>query len=130
MISSALLPDTSRWHALADSVLDGTQVTREQALEILRSGDEELLGLISAAFRLRERTFGKTVQLYFLMNAKSGLCPEDCNYCSQSKSRMRRSLNTPSLAAINFSTAHVSQPSDNRKPTVSSSAGVNPMSEK
>jgi biotin synthase len=25
------------------------------------------------------------VQLYFLMNAKSGLCPEDCGYCSQSK---------------------------------------------
>jgi biotin synthase len=25
------------------------------------------------------------VQLYFLMNAKSGLCPEDCAYCSQSR---------------------------------------------
>ena len=25
------------------------------------------------------------MQLYFLMNAKSGLCPEDCHYCSQSK---------------------------------------------
>jgi biotin synthase len=25
------------------------------------------------------------VQLFFLMNAKSGLCPEDCGYCSQSK---------------------------------------------
>ena len=25
------------------------------------------------------------MQLYFLMNAKSGLCPEDCGYCSQSK---------------------------------------------
>ncbi len=25
------------------------------------------------------------LQLYFLMSAKSGLCPEDCHYCSQSK---------------------------------------------
>jgi biotin synthase len=85
MISADILPDASRWHSLADSVLDGIELTRDQALEILTSDDRELLGLISAAFKLRERHFGKTVQLYFLMNAKSGLCPEDCNYCSQSK---------------------------------------------
>ena len=29
------------------------------------------------------RTAGQ-VQLYYLTNAKSGLCPEDCGYCSQS----------------------------------------------
>jgi biotin synthase len=34
---------------------------------------------------VRRRHFGTTVQLFFLMNAKSGLCPEDCGYCSQSK---------------------------------------------
>ena len=36
-------------------------------------------------YRVRRRSFGNQVQLYFLMNAKSGLCPEDCSYCSQSK---------------------------------------------
>ncbi len=41
--------------------------------------------MLAAAFRIRRRWFGKRVQLYFLMNAKSGLCPEDCGYCSQSK---------------------------------------------
>lgn len=41
--------------------------------------------VLSAANRIRRHYFGKTVQLYFLMNAKSGLCPEDCHYCSQSK---------------------------------------------
>ena len=40
---------------------------------------------LAAAYRVRHRYFGNTVQLYFLMNAKSGLCPEDCGYCSQSK---------------------------------------------
>jgi biotin synthase len=34
---------------------------------------------------VRHHHFGNTVQLFFLMNAKSGLCPEDCGYCSQSK---------------------------------------------
>lgn len=75
----------SRWHALATRVLNGDEVTFDEALSILRAPDEELLDLLAAAYRIRHRYFGKTVQLYFLMNAKSGLCPEDCSYCSQSK---------------------------------------------
>ena len=76
---------TSLWHELADFVLAGHELTTEQGLAIIRSPDGELLDLLSAAFRIRQRFFGKTVQLYFLINAKSGLCPEDCSYCSQSK---------------------------------------------
>ncbi len=75
----------TRWHSLASAILDGYTITRQEALDILRSDDDQLLDLIGAAFRIRHNSFGKTVQLYFLMNAKSGLCPEDCNYCSQSK---------------------------------------------
>ena len=70
---------------LATGVLNGESVTREQALALLHTPDDKVLDLLSAGFRIRERHFGKTVQLYFLMNAKSGLCPEDCHYCSQSK---------------------------------------------
>jgi biotin synthase len=73
------------WHALATRVLAGGQLTADEGLAILRSGDDELLDLLAAAFRIRRRYFGTRVQLYFLMNAKSGLCPEDCGYCSQSK---------------------------------------------
>ncbi|MEL6108113.1 MAG: radical SAM protein, partial [Planctomycetota bacterium] len=71
-----------RW---ADEILAGGELSRENARKILESGDDDILALLSAGFRLREKHFGKTVQLYFLMNAKSGLCPEDCHYCSQSK---------------------------------------------
>ena len=73
------------WSDLADRVLDGYQLTAEEAVAILAAPDEELLELLAAAYRVRQRHFGRTVQLYFLMNAKSGLCPEDCSYCSQSK---------------------------------------------
>ncbi|MFP6650319.1 MAG: biotin synthase BioB [Pirellulaceae bacterium] len=83
--SLGTLPTTGRWHQLADLVLSGGQIDRQQALSILHSANEELLDLLSAAFRIRHKYFGKEVQLYFLMNAKSGLCPEDCTYCSQSK---------------------------------------------
>jgi biotin synthase len=73
------------WRELADQVLAGHEVTRDEALSILRAPDEDLLDIFAAAYKLRRRWFGNTVQLYFLMNAKSGLCPEDCHYCSQSK---------------------------------------------
>ena len=80
-------PDTSfsRWQGLADRVLSGGAIERDEARAILESSDSELLDVLAAAYRVRHRAFGNTVQLFFLMNAKSGLCPEDCGYCSQSK---------------------------------------------
>ena len=79
------LAPASHWHALADRVLAGGEIGRDEARAILESPDGELLDLLAAAWRVRHRHFGTTVQLFFLMNAKSGLCPEDCGYCSQSK---------------------------------------------
>jgi biotin synthase len=40
--------------------------------------------LIEAAFAVRQQHFGRRVKLCVLQNARSGLCPEDCHYCSQS----------------------------------------------
>jgi len=60
-------------------------LTPDEGMAILACPDAELLDLLAASYRIRARTFGNRVQLYFLMNAKSGLCPEDCGYCSQSK---------------------------------------------
>jgi biotin synthase len=76
---------TSRWGTLADRALDGQPLSRDEALAVLRCPDAELLALLDAAFRVRRRHFGLQVQLYYLKNAKSGLCPEDCGYCSQAK---------------------------------------------
>jgi biotin synthase len=73
------------WQELADRVLDGHALRLDEGLDVLRSSDDELLDVLAAAYRVRQRYFGNSVQLYFLVNAKSGLCPEDCAYCSQSK---------------------------------------------
>ncbi|MGE0608661.1 MAG: biotin synthase BioB [Pirellulales bacterium] len=75
----------AKWQALASRVLAGHRLTFEEGQSILASPDEDVLDLLAAAYQVRRRYFGNTVQLYFLMNAKSGLCPEDCGYCSQSK---------------------------------------------
>lgn len=69
---------------LAERVLVGEPLDRADALGILNAPDVEILSLLDAAFRVRRRHFGLAVQLYYLRNAKSGLCPEDCGYCSQS----------------------------------------------
>jgi len=84
-VFAMLSTSPSHWLDLAESVIQGTEVDRPPAIEILQTPDDELLNLLAGAYRIRREYFGNTVQLYFLMNAKSGLCPEDCHYCSQSK---------------------------------------------
>jgi biotin synthase len=74
----------SHWNALAGQVLDGDPITPDDARSIIRSSDDELLALLGAAFRIREQFHGRDVRLHVLQNAKSGKCPEDCAFCSQS----------------------------------------------
>jgi biotin synthase len=71
-----------RW--LAEAALADRPLGREDALAILRSPDADLAGVLWAAFAARSRHFGRRVKLCVLQNARSGLCPEDCGYCSQS----------------------------------------------
>ena len=83
--SSAALASPLRWHEMAARSLAGEVLSRDDARAVLESCDDELLDVLAAAYAVRRNSFGNTVQLFFLMNAKSGLCPEDCGYCSQSK---------------------------------------------
>ena len=69
---------------LAEKALQGIIPEREELKAVLEASDERLPELLSAAFKVRYRYFGKRVQIHMLQNAKSGLCPEDCHYCSQS----------------------------------------------
>jgi len=75
------LPD---WNSLADQSLAGEIISREDALAVLQAPDEALLDQLAAAYRVRRHHFGNRVRLHMLLNAQSGLCPEDCHYCSQS----------------------------------------------
>jgi biotin synthase len=69
--------------SLANKALRRQLPTREEALAVLGSGDDELMDVVAAAFRVRREFFGRRVKLNYLVNIKSGLCPEDCSYCSQ-----------------------------------------------
>ncbi|WP_379966586.1 biotin synthase BioB [Ectobacillus sp. sgz5001026] len=72
------------WKHIANEVVQGREVTNEEALAILQADDDELLEIMNAAYIIRRHYFGKKVKLNMIINTKSGLCPEDCNYCSQS----------------------------------------------
>ncbi|MCY9373347.1 biotin synthase BioB [Bacillus haynesii] len=74
----------NQWMELAERVLDGGEITEKEALSILECPDDDVLLLMHAAFQIRKRYYGKKVKLNMIMNAKSGLCPENCGYCSQS----------------------------------------------
>src|SRR5215468_11217736 len=69
---------------LADLVLAGGEIDRTAALRVLTAPDGEVPDLLRATARVRERHHGRRVKLCLLRNARSGLCPEDCHYCSQS----------------------------------------------
>jgi len=75
---------TGSWQELADKAIRGDQLTMEEGLSVLTADNDELLPLMQAAFHVRKHYFGKKVKLNMIINAKSGLCPEDCGYCSQS----------------------------------------------
>ncbi|MBT5019137.1 MAG: radical SAM protein, partial [Planctomicrobium sp.] len=83
-MTSVETQNSTRWQELSQRVLSGTPMARAEGFEILRSKDSELLELLSATYTVRQTYFANKVQLYYLKNAKSGLCPEDCGYCSQS----------------------------------------------
>ena len=69
---------------LADQVLAGVPLDRDCALRVLRASDSEIPALLEATRRVREHHHGRRVKLCVLRNARSGMCPEDCHYCSQS----------------------------------------------
>jgi biotin synthase len=75
---------TMNFHSLADKSLNGIIPDRDELRAVLSAPEEDVPELLSAAFKVRRHYFGKRVQIHVLQNAKSGLCPEDCHYCSQS----------------------------------------------
>lgn len=82
MTQVAITPD---WMQLAEQALAGEVIDRGQALAVLQAPDTMILEQLAAAYRVRRYYWGNRVRLHFLLNAQSGLCPEDCHYCSQSK---------------------------------------------
>lgn len=73
--------DLKEMHRAAD---EGRSVAPETALEMLRSGPDDIPEIFVCASRMRLRFFGSKLHLCSILNAKSGACSEDCSFCAQS----------------------------------------------
>jgi biotin synthase len=91
-------------------VLDGGEgLTEQQALACLRLPDERLDELLALAHEVRMRWCGPEVEVEGIVSVKTGGCPEDCHFCSQSglfESPVRAAwLDIPSLVKAAEETA-------------------------
>jgi biotin synthase len=91
-------------------VLDeGRGLDEAQVLEVLRLPDAALPDLLALAHEVRLRWCGPEVEVEGIVSVKTGGCPEDCHFCSQSglfPSPVRAAwLDIPSLVQAAVETA-------------------------
>ncbi len=68
-----------------EQVLDrGEGLTQDQALAVLQLPDGRLDELLALAHEVRMRWCGPEVEVEGIISLKTGGCPEDCHFCSQS----------------------------------------------
>jgi biotin synthase len=72
--------DRARAHVLAD----GAGLDEAGILEVLRLPDEDLPALLQLAHEVRMAWCGPEVEVEGIVSLKTGGCPEDCHFCSQS----------------------------------------------
>jgi biotin synthase len=70
--------------ARAQVLADGIGLSQEQALAGLRLPDELVDELLDLAHEVRMRWCGDAVEVEGIVSLKTGGCPEDCHFCSQS----------------------------------------------
>jgi biotin synthase len=77
------MPDTLL--AQAQRVLEtGTGLDEAGVLGVLRLPDDELPAILEVAHQVRMRWCGPEVEVEGIVSLKTGGCPEDCHFCSQS----------------------------------------------
>jgi len=63
---------------------EGRGLDEAQILAVLKLGDERLEELLGLAHEVRQRWCGPEVEVEGIVSVKTGGCPEDCHFCSQS----------------------------------------------
>lgn len=70
--------------ALAEKVLAGQDITREEAEFLINVSDEDTMLLLAMADKIRQKYAGSDVDCCAIINGRSGKCSENCKFCAQS----------------------------------------------
>jgi len=73
------------WKRVRGNAASGEGIGAEDALAVLSLPQPDLWRLLDITEGVRRRFKGDGVRLCSIVNAKSGLCSEDCSFCSQSR---------------------------------------------
>ena len=68
----------------AEKVLNGGEITEQEALDLINIPDSETMLLLAMADKIRQKFNGNDVDICAIVNARSGRCPENCKFCAQS----------------------------------------------
>lgn len=86
----------NRLDELTQQVLEGRDITRQEALELY---EQPLEPLCQKADELRRRFCGNRFDLCAIVNGKSGKCSENCRFCAQSAHNHTGAAEYPLLSA-------------------------------
>ncbi len=85
MTLAAQRTDDSVLAEAREQVLErGVGLSESQVLAVLRLPDDRLEDLLALAHEVRMRWCGPEVEVEGIISLKTGGCPEDCHFCSQS----------------------------------------------
>ena len=70
--------------ALGERILAGHVITYTEAEQLTEIADTDIVLLMAYANKIRQHYCGSKVDLCGILNARSGMCSEDCKFCSQS----------------------------------------------
>jgi biotin synthase len=73
------------WERIRAQALSGEGIGADDAVAVLNLPDAALWRLLDVSETVRRRFRGDGIRLCSIVNAKSGLCSEDCSFCAQSR---------------------------------------------
>ncbi|WP_455366433.1 biotin synthase BioB [Kaarinaea lacus] len=73
-----------RIDSITARILDGGEMTTDEAKWMIRLDDDYLPWLMAGADRIRKTYRGNEIEVCAISNVRSGNCSENCSFCSQS----------------------------------------------